>query len=54
MKDEMENLRKLANLYRTKWLISHNYLHDIICEDDRFHEYLEKMKKAPEISSRPA
>jgi|APSaa5957512622_1039677.scaffolds.fasta_scaffold147238_2 hypothetical protein len=50
MINESEKLRKLANLYRTKWLISHNYLHDIISKDERFSEYLDELKKAKEIS----
>lgn len=47
------------SLYRTRWLIAHNRLHDaahkgILVDQVLFDEYLAELRTAEDIASKPA
>jgi hypothetical protein len=52
-----------ASLYRTRWLIAHNAVHDMIhalqgekqpAFQKRWRQYLKEAKTAPQIACKPA
>ena len=50
--------RDEANLYRTRWLMAHNAVHDIVIDGAdqvaRREEYLQELKTAKTIAKRSA
>ena len=67
---DVEGENKKANLYRTRWLMSHNALHDLVhktilgnenvdqalkeCAVQQFDECLEQLGHSEELASTPA
>jgi hypothetical protein len=60
---DVEKIRMDVNIYRTKWLLAHNRLHDILHEDSiqnkedaekYFEEYLHDLNNASKIASQQA
>lgn len=54
-----DDVRELsADEYRTRWLISHNALHDLLGRDPKLREqwnkYLAQLSKADEIAAQAA
>jgi hypothetical protein len=58
-----EKSPKPASLYRTRWLIAHNALHDVIYAlqggkypalSKRWRQYLKEQKTAPQVACKPA
>ena len=57
MPDEL----KMSSLYRTRWLMAHNRLHEIVYEDEpkislarHWDEYLAELRTAECVASKPA
>ncbi len=50
--------REEANLYRTRWLMAHNAIHDAAISHhqpgERFEEYLSELRTAEEVAKQPA
>jgi len=49
--------RSGANLYRTRWLMAHNCVHDMVVHganlEQRREEYLQELQRAEEIANKP-